>query len=195
MKRLLLILILTFSFQTLTKADDIRDFEIEGMSIGDSLLKFINEKEILNNKMNYQYKNDKYFSISINDSFYLKTYDFIEIYLKKNDKKYIIYSIDAANFFDDKKKCLSNMDEIKDDISDLFVSRVRQNKKKIIHPSDPSDKSIYYRTSWKIKDRDFIAIECVFWSQDFKDKHNFGDHLRISVTKKEIDDWLMNEAY
>jgi hypothetical protein len=195
MKRLLLILILTFSFQTLTKADDIRDFEIEGMSIGDSLLKFINEKEILNNKMNYQYKNDKYFSISINDSFYLKTYDFIEIYLKKNDKKYIIYSIDAANFFDDKKKCLSNMDEIKDDISDLFVSRVRQNKKKIIHPSDPSDKSIYYRTSWKIKNRDFIAIECVFWSQDFKDKHNFGDHLRISVTKKEIDDWLMNEAY
>ena len=195
MKRLLLILILTFSFQTLTKADDIRDFEIEGMSIGDSLLKFINEKEILNNKMNYLYKNDKYFSISINDSFYLKTYDFIEIYLKKNDKKYIIYSIDAANFFDDKKKCLSNMDEIKDDISDLFVSRVRQNKKKIIHPSDPSDKSIYYRTSWKIKNRDFIAIECVFWSQDFKDKHNFGDHLRISVTKKEIDDWLMNEAY
>ena len=38
MKRLLLILILTFSFQTLSKADDIRDFEIEGMSIGDSLL-------------------------------------------------------------------------------------------------------------------------------------------------------------
>ena len=38
MKRLLLILILTLSFQTLTKADDIRDFEIEGISIGDSAL-------------------------------------------------------------------------------------------------------------------------------------------------------------
>ena len=41
MKRLLLILILTFSFQTLTKADEIRDFEIEGISIGDSLLDFV----------------------------------------------------------------------------------------------------------------------------------------------------------
>ena len=40
MKRLLLILILTFSFQSWTKADDISDFEIEGMSIGDSLLDF-----------------------------------------------------------------------------------------------------------------------------------------------------------
>ena len=44
MKRLLLILILTFSFQSLTKADDIRDFEIEGMSIGDSLLDYFLKK-------------------------------------------------------------------------------------------------------------------------------------------------------
>ena len=43
MNRLLLILILTLSFQTLIKADDIRDFEIEGMSIGDSLLEFFFE--------------------------------------------------------------------------------------------------------------------------------------------------------
>ena len=48
MKRLLLILILTFSFQSLTKADDIRDFEIEGMSIGDSLLDFMSITEIKN---------------------------------------------------------------------------------------------------------------------------------------------------
>jgi len=47
MKRLLLILILTFSFQTWTKADDIRDFQIEGMSVGDSLLDYFNEKEEL----------------------------------------------------------------------------------------------------------------------------------------------------
>ena len=37
MKRLLLILILAFGFHSLAKADDIRDFEIEGISIGDSL--------------------------------------------------------------------------------------------------------------------------------------------------------------
>ena len=43
MKRLLLILILTFSFQSWTKADDIRDFEIEGMSIGDSALDFFSK--------------------------------------------------------------------------------------------------------------------------------------------------------
>ena len=47
MKRLLLIFILTFSFQSWTKADDIRDFEIEGISIGDSLLNFYDENRII----------------------------------------------------------------------------------------------------------------------------------------------------
>ena len=46
MKKLLLIFVLLFSFQSLTKADDIRDFEIEGMSIGDSLLDYFSEEEI-----------------------------------------------------------------------------------------------------------------------------------------------------
>ena len=50
MKRLILIFILTLSFQSWTKADDIRDFQIEGMSIGDSLLEFFNEKIINKDK-------------------------------------------------------------------------------------------------------------------------------------------------
>ena len=62
MKRLLIILILTLSFQTLTKADDIRDFEIEGMSIGDSLLDFYDENQIIQ-KLNTtkQYYDDNKF--------------------------------------------------------------------------------------------------------------------------------------
>ena len=39
-------LVLIFSFQSWIKAEDIRDFEIEGMSIGDSLLDYISENEI-----------------------------------------------------------------------------------------------------------------------------------------------------
>ena len=46
MKRLLTILILIFTLQTPSQADDIRDFQIEGMSIGDSLLDFFSEEEI-----------------------------------------------------------------------------------------------------------------------------------------------------
>ena len=50
MKRLIaylfLVLVLTFDFQSLTKADDIGDFEIEGISIGDSALDFYTKEKI-----------------------------------------------------------------------------------------------------------------------------------------------------
>ena len=46
MRVFIAVLVLIFSFQSLTKADDIRDFEIEGMSIGDSLLDYFNESEM-----------------------------------------------------------------------------------------------------------------------------------------------------
>mgnify|MGYP000722043315 CR=1 FL=1 len=53
MRVFIIVLVLIFSLQSWTKADDIRDFQIEGMSIGDSLLDYFNEDEILKNDGNY----------------------------------------------------------------------------------------------------------------------------------------------
>ena len=46
MRIILSILILLFYFQSLTMADDIEDLEIEGISIGDSLLLYSTDQEI-----------------------------------------------------------------------------------------------------------------------------------------------------
>ncbi len=195
MRIFITVLVLIFSLQSLTKADDLRDFEIESISVGDSLLEHISKKEILENIINYPYASDKYYVTSIKSLKYLKFYEFIEIYLKKNDKKYIIYSIDAAQFYNNKAKCLKKMDEITKDISGIFASQTKDNKEKLINHGDPSGKSIYYRTDWVVDNNDLVAVECYFWSQEMKDKYNYGDHIRISATRAEIDDWLRYEAF
>ena len=46
MRIILSIFILIFSLQSWSKAEDIRDFEIEGMSIGKSVLDYFDIKEI-----------------------------------------------------------------------------------------------------------------------------------------------------
>ena len=46
MKKFLAILILVLTFQTPSQADDIRDLQIEGISIGDSLLDHFSEEVI-----------------------------------------------------------------------------------------------------------------------------------------------------
>jgi len=51
MRTFLTILILFFTFQTWAKADDIRDFEIENMSLYDSALNYFSKKKIKQGKL------------------------------------------------------------------------------------------------------------------------------------------------
>ena len=46
MKIFIISLILLLNIQSWTKADSISDFQIEGMSVGDSLLDYMTKKEI-----------------------------------------------------------------------------------------------------------------------------------------------------
>ena len=54
MRIFIAVIILIFSLQSWTKADDISDFEIEGMSIGDSALDHVSKSEIEKKKQLYR---------------------------------------------------------------------------------------------------------------------------------------------
>ena len=56
MKRFLAILVLGLFLITPSWADDIRDFQIEGMSVGDSLLDYFSEEKIKDNIFKTTYK-------------------------------------------------------------------------------------------------------------------------------------------
>ena len=135
MKRLLLIIILTFSFHTLTKADDIRYFQIEGMSIGDSALDFFTEKEIKNFTVYdlYNYKKDTTF---LGVTFYPPNYQFdkyeaLSFEYKKNDKDYIIYGITGkivTEYKENIKSCHAKQDLVFKELSQLFKNQKWQSQ-------------------------------------------------------------------
>ena len=121
MNRLLLVLILTLSFQTWTKADDIKDFQIEGMSVGDSLLDHMDKDLIIKAmKSEFSYSYEKEFisisTWSIRDKF--KTYDDVGIILDLTDKKYEIFALEGILYMKDNDidKCYKKQNEIADSI-------------------------------------------------------------------------------
>ena len=192
MKRLLLILILTFSFQILAKADDIRDFQIEGMSIGDSLLDFVSEKEIkINPGENiYRYPNsDKYLLWNSKDAqINLRNYDGMQFHYKLNDSKYIIKTIDAhIFFFENIQDCYPKKKEIYNDIVKLFpnIKVVNENITHNLNKDSKVDQSV-----WTFDDG-YLVLECYDWSVDMP----YGDKLSLSMTSNDLDYWLNNEAY
>ena len=103
MKKLYVYLFLVFfALQTPSSSDDIRDFQIEGMSIGDSLLDYFSKKQIINNKVDYSYKNNDFYAVKFDNLISSEIYDGGEVYLKTNDENYIIYHIFGAISFDNK---------------------------------------------------------------------------------------------
>jgi len=127
MKKLLLILILMLSFQSLSKANDISDFEIEGMSIGDTFLDFMNKNQLIkeiNNKDYSFYYDDDFVSISaweIRDKF--KIYNDVGVILKLNDDQYKIYGLEGTLYMNKKSKieeCYKKQNEITKDIQNSF---------------------------------------------------------------------------
>ena len=68
MRTFLIVLVLIFSFLSLTKADVIEDFEIDGYTLNESLLKYFSKEELKANwkieKNNYGFKSKKFFKFA-----------------------------------------------------------------------------------------------------------------------------------
>jgi hypothetical protein len=190
MKRLLLILILTFSFQSLTKADDIRDFQIEGMSIGDSALDYFTEKEIKDNIMSNYYKNKKFTSVEFVGDKRFATYENIEITFLTKDNNYIMESVSGAilcpkNF----SRCKDLKEDIKSDISEQFKNLLPNSYSKN-HRADKSGKSKFSHDFYEYENGDMIIIELVNWSKEITKKNRWTDNVNLSVRSNKFNQFL-----
>ena len=193
MKRLILILILVFSFQSFSKANDIREFQIEDMSIGDSLLKFMSLNEINNNTFENYFKNGKKRKYYATGFFDTDKYDQLEIYIKTGDNNFKIKAITGFKQINNLQKCLSLKKEIVDEIQNLFIDIEPVTYNDVPHTFDKSGKSKQYQTAFLLKDhraKDHIRIECTKWSKKIKKEKGFGDNLGISVFSTEILEWV-----
>jgi len=191
MKFFLAFIILIFNFQSLTKADDIRDFQIEGMSVGDSLLNYMDPEKINNSIRNYFEDERKYYVVGLADN--LNSYDVVDIYLKTGDKKYIIRTIGGLLDISS-SKCLSRKVKISKDLENFFPNIKKEEFEKS-HEFDKSNKSKQYQTVFFLKktkkaNDPHIRVECSIWSKEVKNKNGFSDSLNVVAMTTEILDWI-----
>ena len=190
MNRLLLILILTFSFQTLSKADDIRDFEIEGMSIGDSALDFFSKDQITKNSRTY-YKNKKFTPVQNDNSSFFKTYDGVDFFFITGDGKYLFHGISGILFTKSMAECINKQKEIKKEMALIFPNALNANKDKVYN-DDIWKGTRNVQFSFFLKNNGgSAAVHCM----DYSKEHGGQDHLSVTLKTKKYNDWLSNEAY
>jgi len=182
MKRFLLIFILTLSFQFWTKADDIRDFQIEGISLGDSLLDYFSEKEINKNLSTIQPEDKNFKKVEFYKKDFLKTYESIDVRYDANTFK--INSIVGIFYFknNDFFKCHNKRRIIDNDISQIFPDIEPEYSEWKNLEEDPSGNSFSIATRFQINKSEIILTQCANYTERLE-KKEIWDHLVVGLMK------------
>ena len=192
MRIFIAVLVLIFSLQSWTKADDISEFEIEGVSIGDSLLDFMDiddiKRQLITNDHLYSYTDKKFISIlviGLKSEIYNKR--IIAEVKRKNDLKFIIYSVRGEMIFPGISKCLDQRKNITTDLKSIFPNA----KKREWIRDFPGYKDSKYKTHGTNFDLDSgasIGIICSRFPRDLTPKRD--DSFYVFIRSSEFENWL-----
>ena len=188
-KTFVVLIFIISSLQSLTKADDIKDFEIEGLSIGDSLLNHFNINEIKNFQNYDDLPSDMSFRIIeiFSNEMKMELYDSVQIYYMPDDESFKIHGVNGGLFCDTKKKCINQYNKIKDDISILFGDSLKSENFSGKHMDDSTGQSIYKYVVYYHSQGE-IAVGYTDWANDM----NYNDNVSIDITTQEVSNWVKN---
>ena len=121
--------ILTFQIQSL--ANDIQQFQIEGMSIGDSALDYFGESQLEDNEQGWHNYSYNEYSTSYMPG--KGIYSWFLVSYKNYDNNFIIEGLvgglEISNY--DNKECNNKLDVVALNISESFKNTIREKKKSI----------------------------------------------------------------
>jgi len=185
-KIIIIQIILIVSFQSLIKADDIRDFQIEGVSIGDSLLDYFTKEKIKKEKKFYKLGGkllDGYSKIfKMNNN---KVYDNVVLYFESDDRKYIIQGISGRKYYKNNiNECYKAQDKIVNEIKLITPNAKIVALKKDKHSRFKN--SYIKKTIFFLNDAD-ISIFCYDYSK--KDTTSM-DRLSVIIRFEKMNIYL-----
>jgi len=197
MRKILLFLFLLISVTEKSLSDDISTFEIEGMSIGDSLLDHFTKKKITTSIVNWYDRLEKkrYTAIALGSEKF-KQYDFVDIFTNYGDESYKIETIAGVIYFGKDKEikdinhCYKKQITIANEIKSIFKGIKQKGPiKTTFKKADPTGKSSYTDIYFDLKNNYHVGISCYDWSDDIKKKE---DHLYLFIRSNKVNDWLNN---
>ncbi len=194
MNKYLTIILISFLITFTSKAQDITDFQIEGISIGDTLLNFLSKNEIQKKSYipeNSSMEKSNYRQVTFGKKLKLNSeYDeIIIVYDKMNNYK--IGSVSGRIIYKNNiNDCYSKMDEISIEISNvtnLPISKKRKSK----YRGDKTGES--YKTTIAVTDKigNLINITCY----DFSNKMRYPDTMSIAIASKNYFEWNRKKAF
>ena len=186
--------LILFSFSAPSFADDISEYQIEGISIGDSLLDHLSKEEIITeieiNKSSYNYLTEDFAEVYLFGNFDI--YDHLSFMVKPKDKHYTIYSIKGSISYDDKlEQCFAKQKEIEKEFSSMYKN-AKKRKGTSVFDWDPTGESVTHNIEFDFDAGHGISVNCTKYKKSLKIENGLKDTLQVIIDSKEIVDWFDN---
>ena len=196
MRVFIAVLILIFSLQSSTKADDIRDFQIEGITIGDSLLNHITQKQFTDwEEYKYYYKDNKFAVTPCVLS--PKEYDQVGCTYKiaENGDHKIHGAHGTIKYPDNIPGCLKKKDEVSSQFKTLLKNTTINDYGTYVHDADPTGNSKQTVIDFNFDNGGYIRVVCHDWSDKLTTERDWTDEFKVYITSKQLEYFINNEAY
>jgi hypothetical protein len=194
-KKIFFLIILLTTFQNLSLANNIKNFKIEGISIGDSALDHFSESQLEDNEQGWHNYSYKEYSTSFMAG--KGMYDWFLVSYKSDDYNFkieaLVGGIEKKNY--DNNECNNKLDTVALDMSKLFKKNKQENKKTYELKADASQiypftgKSTVTSILFDFPDEGAIILEC--YIMDKKAIQNFitstlnqNDSFRVNVNSR-----------
>ena len=203
MKKIFFLIISVLSFQTLSLADNIRYFQIEGMKIGDSALDYFSESQLEDNEQGWHnYSYNEYSTSYIPGK---GIYNWFLVSYKNDDSKFIIEGLvgglDKSNY--DDKECNNKLDAVALNMSELFKNTAQEEKKSYKLTEDAAQtypftgKSTITSLSFNFLDGAKIILACYNVDKEAQQNESFlksvlkqNDSFRIDARSSSFVNYL-----
>ncbi len=194
MKKIFFIIVSILIFQNLSLADDIKNFQIEGMKLGDSALDYFSESQLEDYEQGWHNFNYNEYATSYMPG--KGIYNWFLVSYKNDDNNFIIEGLvgglEKSNY--DIKECNNKMDVTALNISKLFKNTFQERKKSYELTQDAmqtypfTGKSVVTSLSFNFIDGAKIILACYEMKKEAKENESFlktvlkqNDSFRIDV--------------
>ena len=203
MKKIFFLIIWILTFQIQSLANDIQQFQIEGMSIGDSALDYFGESQLEDNEQGWHNYSYNEYSTSYMPG--KGIYSWFLVSYKNYDNNFIIEGLvgglEKKNY--DEKECNNKMDVTALDISESFKNTAQEEKKFYKLTADAArtypftGKSTVTSLSFNFLDGAKIILACYNMDKEAKENESFltsilkqNDSFRIDVRSSAFVNYL-----
>jgi len=172
-------------------ADDISEYQIEGISIGDSLLEYMSKDEIYSN-LSFVYEDldanigKDVAQISYNKN--LKVYDEIHLDFKTTDGIFEILALNGILFYKNNvNECYEKQLQLVEELKLVFKDVDVKKDGPANHPAYPNGEIKYLRYAFFINENEYSNLEVFCY--DIVDELKKTDRLTLNLKSKEFNDY------